>query len=442
MKILFFFFSLLAIISLILIVYNSKEVYSILFLILFFMNISCLLLILKVEFISALIILIYISAITIFFLFIVMTTNLKIDNKTTIKLNIINFLSLISIILIILIINFDFIFNLFSQNLNYRISTLYKNFIFNYDYYFPKYYLELTNNITTDIVLKFDDSIYYNKKTHKDLFNLIINSKNNQYHEYYYSSLVFYSACSEMLLPIYDINNIIDQHILYHEYYYPSFIFYDACSRIFLLTPNINNNLIDQHILYYEYYYPSSVFYSACQNIISTFDPDSYINNKNSKDLFDLIMNSKNSPYYGLYENVNISNIKNNNHIINPFDTIQSHLQINNSQDNNLLKEIISNNNKLLETYYNNTKINHHFNNLKNETSLKLPNIIPIYSNLEFHSIFYNYFIIEILSVGFILLVTLIGVVVLTTKRGSKTATNSSINRKNFSNLSFVFKLI
>lgn len=85
-NIFFLIFSILAIISAFLIIYCRKVVYSIIFLIFFFVNISCLLLLLKVEFIAILIVLVYISAIAIFFLFIVMTTDIK-TKGPNIKIN-------------------------------------------------------------------------------------------------------------------------------------------------------------------------------------------------------------------------------------------------------------------------------------------------------------------------------------------------------------------
>lgn len=72
-----FFFSNLLIISALLVINTRNPVYSILFLILVFCNSTGLLLLFNIEFISILLIIIYIGAITVLFLFVVMMLNIQ-----------------------------------------------------------------------------------------------------------------------------------------------------------------------------------------------------------------------------------------------------------------------------------------------------------------------------------------------------------------------------
>lgn len=137
-NIFFLIFSILTIISVFLIIYCEKVVYSVIFLIFFFINISALLLLLKVEFLSIIIVLVYISAITIFFLFIVMTTNIKTKGpniKINIKKTIIGFISGFLWFYYYFITNF---FNIISVD---STSNLLKNyFIESNDLMMPRFY--------------------------------------------------------------------------------------------------------------------------------------------------------------------------------------------------------------------------------------------------------------------------------------------------------------
>ena len=68
----FFFFSSIALLSAIFVIYSINTIYSVFFLILVFINFTGLLLIFEMEFISIMLIIIYVGAITVLFLFIIM----------------------------------------------------------------------------------------------------------------------------------------------------------------------------------------------------------------------------------------------------------------------------------------------------------------------------------------------------------------------------------
>ncbi len=79
---LFFFFSSIALICAIFVIYSKNTVYSVFFLILVFTNMTCLLLVTEVEFLAIMLIIIYVGAITFLFLFVVMMLDIKkLDNK-------------------------------------------------------------------------------------------------------------------------------------------------------------------------------------------------------------------------------------------------------------------------------------------------------------------------------------------------------------------------
>ena len=81
-----FFFSSIAIGSALLIIRSKNPIHSVIFLIFTFFNITALLLVLKVEFLSLMLIIIYVGAIAILFLFVVMMLDIKITN-TFLKLD-------------------------------------------------------------------------------------------------------------------------------------------------------------------------------------------------------------------------------------------------------------------------------------------------------------------------------------------------------------------
>jgi len=79
----FFFFSSIALTSAIFVIYSTNTIYSAFFLILVFVNSTGLLLISEIEFISIMLIIIYVGAITVLFLFVIMMLdiNVLIDKK-------------------------------------------------------------------------------------------------------------------------------------------------------------------------------------------------------------------------------------------------------------------------------------------------------------------------------------------------------------------------
>jgi len=106
--ILFYFFESFMIISAIMVISSTNAVYSIFFLILVFCNATFLLLLLNAEFLALTIILVYIGAVAVLFLFVVMMLDIKkIDKKEKnmflfLPINIIiGFIMLISIYLIL-----------------------------------------------------------------------------------------------------------------------------------------------------------------------------------------------------------------------------------------------------------------------------------------------------------------------------------------------------
>lgn len=80
----FFLFSTIALTSAIFVIYSKNTVYSVFFLILVFTNMTGILLVAEVEFLAIMLIIIYVGAITVLFLFVVMMLDIKkIDDKNT-----------------------------------------------------------------------------------------------------------------------------------------------------------------------------------------------------------------------------------------------------------------------------------------------------------------------------------------------------------------------
>jgi len=73
----FFLFSSIALTSAIFVIYSKNTVYSVFFLILVFTNMTGLLLVAEVEFLAIMLIIIYVGAITVLFLFVVMMLDIK-----------------------------------------------------------------------------------------------------------------------------------------------------------------------------------------------------------------------------------------------------------------------------------------------------------------------------------------------------------------------------
>lgn len=90
--ILFYFFSSLAILCSIMVTNSRNPIYSVLFLVLVFCNASGLLLLLEVDFIAMLLIIVYVGAIAVLFLFVVMMLNVRITELK--KGNLLKFLSI------------------------------------------------------------------------------------------------------------------------------------------------------------------------------------------------------------------------------------------------------------------------------------------------------------------------------------------------------------
>lgn len=82
--ILYIFFNIIVITSL-LIIQNTNPVHSVLFLVLLFCNSALLLLSYGIEFLSILLIIIYVGAIAILFLFVIMMLDIKLQNKNDLR---------------------------------------------------------------------------------------------------------------------------------------------------------------------------------------------------------------------------------------------------------------------------------------------------------------------------------------------------------------------
>lgn len=142
--ILFFFFSSIALTSAIFVIYSTNTIYSVFFLILVFVNTTGLLLISEIEFLSIMLIIIYIGAITVLFLFVVMMLNISIityKNKNFGYLPIIFFISFLFFLETFLVV---------SKNLT-SYNQLIKNFFFQNDIFYKKILLKLDSitNIET-----------------------------------------------------------------------------------------------------------------------------------------------------------------------------------------------------------------------------------------------------------------------------------------------------
>nr|YP_009002117.1 NADH dehydrogenase subunit 6 [Sporolithon durum]AGU16682.1 NADH dehydrogenase subunit 6 [Sporolithon durum] len=118
--ILFYFFSSFALVSALMVVTLTNAVHSVLFLILVFCNITGLLLLLGVEFISFLLLIVYVGAIAVLFLFVVMMLNIKFQPVTTNKVSLITIGSILLLTLILHLfsmIDTSFIFASFKVNI-------------------------------------------------------------------------------------------------------------------------------------------------------------------------------------------------------------------------------------------------------------------------------------------------------------------------------------
>lgn len=96
---LFFLFSSFALVSSLMVIALSNAVHSVLFLILVFCNIAGLLLLLGAEFLSFMLLIVYVGAIAVLFLFVVMMLNIKINAAKINKFSILPIGLLVFIIL-------------------------------------------------------------------------------------------------------------------------------------------------------------------------------------------------------------------------------------------------------------------------------------------------------------------------------------------------------
>ena len=78
----FYFFSILAIFSALMVISSKNPVHSVLFLILSFINASCLFVLLGAEFLAMILIVVYVGAVAVLFLFVVMMLNVA-EQKNT-----------------------------------------------------------------------------------------------------------------------------------------------------------------------------------------------------------------------------------------------------------------------------------------------------------------------------------------------------------------------
>ena len=119
----FFLFSSIALTSAIFVIYSKNSVYSVFFLILVFTNMTGLLLVAEVEFLAIMLIIIYVGAITVLFLFVVMMLDIKkIETKN-------NNYGYLPIILLISFIFFIEIFIIFSKSFTSYQYFIYKNLV-------------------------------------------------------------------------------------------------------------------------------------------------------------------------------------------------------------------------------------------------------------------------------------------------------------------------
>jgi len=97
----FFLFSSIALTSAIFVIYSKNTVYSVFFLILVFTSMTGLLIVSEIEFLSIMLIIIYVGAITVLFLFVVMMLDIKIDDDTKNNYGYLPIIFLISLIFFI-----------------------------------------------------------------------------------------------------------------------------------------------------------------------------------------------------------------------------------------------------------------------------------------------------------------------------------------------------
>ena len=136
----FFFFSSIVLTSAIFVIYSTNTIYSAFFLILAFTNSTGLLLISEVEFLSIMLIIIYVGAITVLFLFVIMMLdiNVLIDKNNSKNLGYIPIILLISFIFFLeTFLMFSKVFTTYYHLIEqsfFKNHFFYKKFITQYDY--------------------------------------------------------------------------------------------------------------------------------------------------------------------------------------------------------------------------------------------------------------------------------------------------------------------
>ena len=122
----FFFFSSIVLASAIFVIYSSNTVYSVFFLILAFVNSSGLLLLSEIEFIAFMLIIIYVGAITILFLFVIMMLDIPINKKDK-EISNFGYLPILSFLILIFFLETSLIF---SKNLTLFYNMIYKSSVY------------------------------------------------------------------------------------------------------------------------------------------------------------------------------------------------------------------------------------------------------------------------------------------------------------------------
>jgi len=140
---LFFLLVVFGLISSIMVVLTKNPVFSILFLILCFCDISCMLFLLEIEYLPLMFLVIYVGAIAVLFLFVIMMLNIKIAEM---KENSFHFLPIVIIFSII-----------FSFQINIMLQANFSSYSYNL----------LNYNLNNDLLLSFTNftnSIYFYQK--------------------------------------------------------------------------------------------------------------------------------------------------------------------------------------------------------------------------------------------------------------------------------------
>jgi len=140
---LFFLLVVFGLISSMMVVLTKNPVFSILFLILCFCDVSCMLFLLEIEYLPLMFLVIYVGAIAVLFLFVIMMLNIKIAEM---KENSLHFLPIVIIFSVI-----------FSFQINIMLQATFSSYSYNF----------LIYNLNNDLLLSFTNftnSIYFYQK--------------------------------------------------------------------------------------------------------------------------------------------------------------------------------------------------------------------------------------------------------------------------------------